>query len=240
VGSAGGPAVSFGGDAIALGDLPALLEPGSPAATGPVAVLSTTSGRYAFRVDAIDAQRDVVVKQLSPLVPRSELVAGAGVEPDGSIILVLDPVGLIRAAERDGHRPESLAPPVPDPLRVRILVVDDAATVRELERSILERAGYAVVTAVNGAHALELLRTTEFDLVLTDIEMPGIDGVELTRAIRAREWGKDLPVLALTSREDDADRERGIAAGVNGYLLKSEFDEHRLVTTVAALLEGTA
>jgi two-component system chemotaxis sensor kinase CheA len=119
-----------------------------------------------------------------------------------------------------------------------VLVVDDALTIRELQRSILERAGYTVITAASGDEALERLADTRVDLVLTDVEMPGMDGFALTEAIRADEALAGVPVLVLTSREGEADRRRGVAAGATGYMVKSSFDEHRLVTAVAALLSG--
>jgi two-component system chemotaxis sensor kinase CheA len=231
--------VWFSGDTIALSDLGAVLAVGGAAgaSNGPVVVLSTPIGRHAFRVDEIGGQSDVVVKPLGPLIPRSSVVSGAGVEPDGSVLLVLDAAGLMRAAVADAARP-ALEAPAPQRRRARILVVDDALTVRELERSILERAGYAVELADGASQALELLDAMEFDLVLTDIEMPGPDGFELTRAIRRNARTARLPVVVMSSREGDDDRRAGREAGVDGYLLKSEFDEHRLLTTVAVLLEA--
>src|SRR4051812_47389687 len=126
---------------------------GGGGAGGPLVVLSTPAGRHALRVAAVTGQRDVVVKDLGPLVPRLDLVAGASVEPDGSIMLVLDPTGLLHAAEvAVAAVPAASAPELS--ARARVLVVDDALTIRELQRSILERAGYAVTTAVDGEDAL--------------------------------------------------------------------------------------
>ena len=228
----GHSAVWFGEEAVPVAELAAVLGEPSPPATGPVAVLSTAGGRHGLRVDAISGQRDVVVKDLGPLVPRLPLVSGAGVEPDGSVLLVLDPAGLIERAP--GALPAAPAPAPELPARrARILVVDDARTVREIERSILERAGYEVVTAAGGAEALERLDEREVDLVLTDVEMPGMDGFELTRVIRAR---RDVPVVVVTSRDTEEDRALGAEAGVTAYIVKRAFDEHRLITTVARLL----
>jgi two-component system chemotaxis sensor kinase CheA len=237
----GRPAVWFAGEAIPLADLGAVLGTSAPAAAGPVAVVSTAAGRHAFRVDAVSGQRDVLVKDLGPLVPRLDLVAGASVEPDGSVLLVLDPAGLLQAPAGVLAAPDAgMLAAAPQALRARILVVDDALTIRELQRSILERAGYAVITAASGAEALERLADGDVDLVLTDIEMPGMDGFALTEAIRADESRAGLPVLVLTSRDDEAGRRRGLEAGADGYLVKSAFDEHRLVTAVARLLGDPA
>jgi two-component system chemotaxis sensor kinase CheA len=120
--------------------------------------------------------------------------------------------------------------------RVSLLVVDDALTLRELQRSILVRAGYEVRTATDGREALALLAERTADLVLTDLEMPNLDGFGLTAAIRSQPRLANIPVLMVTSRSSDEDRQRGLDAGADGYIVKSEFDEGRLLSAVAGLL----
>jgi two-component system chemotaxis sensor kinase CheA len=115
-------------------------------------------------------------------------------------------------------------------------VVDDAMTVRELQRSILERAGYEVITAVDGVDAMARLAEGPVDLVLTDVEMPRMDGFALTEAIRAQPNRSNVPVLILTSRASEADRQRGLEAGADGYIIKSAFSEEALVSAVERLL----
>jgi CheY-like chemotaxis protein len=118
-----------------------------------------------------------------------------------------------------------------------VLVVEDSFTVRELQRSILEAAGYRVETARDGREGLErLLADDEIDLVLTDIEMPEMDGFELTRAIRASAARSSTPVVVLTSRSDDQDRRRGLEAGADAYMVKRSFDQHTLLDTVERLV----
>jgi two-component system chemotaxis sensor kinase CheA len=124
--------------------------------------------------------------------------------------------------------------------RASLLVVDDALTVRELQRAILERAGYLVRTANDGLEALALLAEQRADLVLTDVEMPNLDGFGLTARIRAEPTLANIPVLLITSRSGDADRQRGLEAGADGYIVKSEFDEGRLLSAVSGLLGKTA
>lgn len=159
---------------------------GSETAGGPVVVLADGARRHAFHVDQLVGQRDVVLKGLSPVVLRVPTVAGASVEPDGSILVVLDPPGLIARAQH-ADRVAVLAPVENAGVgpRPRVLVVDDALTVRELQRSILQRAGFDVRVAVDGSQALSKLAEEPTDLVLTDIEMPIMDGFALTAAIRA-------------------------------------------------------
>jgi two-component system chemotaxis sensor kinase CheA len=118
----------------------------------------------------------------------------------------------------------------------RLLVVDDALTVRELQRSILERAGFEVTLATDGVEALACLTAAEFDLVLTDVEMPRMGGFELTEQIRAHPTLRNVAVLILTSLVSAVDRQRGMDAGADGYLVKSDFDEHSLLAAVDRLV----
>ena len=206
-------------------------------AGGPVVVLADISRRHAFQVDRLVGQRDVVLKGLSRLLPHLPAVAGASIEPDGSILVVLDPPGLIQRA-RMGTRVTSapaLAEDVAAPPQ-RVLVVDDALTVRELQRSILERAGFQVRVASDGSQAMSKLAEEPSDLVLTDIEMPTMDGFALTKAIRAHPTLANIPVLILSSRSSEADRQQGLEAGADGYIIKSGFDESSLLSAVNRLL----
>jgi two-component system chemotaxis sensor kinase CheA len=231
----GRPALLLDGEPVRLTPLTAALGLGDDGPfRGPAVILGTTSGRHAFGVDELLGQRDVVVKDVGRVLGRLPLVAGASVEPDGSVMLVLDPEGLIAAA---GAAPAPIAAPAGDgePERApRILVVDDALTIRELQRTILERAGYDVTTAADGEDALRQIGERPADLVLTDIEMPRMDGFALTAAIRERDDA--TPVLILTSRAGDEDRRRGLAAGADGYLVKSAFDAGALLEAVEDLL----
>ena len=202
-----------------------------------IVVLADTAHRHAFEVDHLVGQRDVVLKGLNRLLPHLPAVAGASVEPDGSVLLVLDPPGLIQRARHAA--PVSTARPGADAnqaVRRRILVVDDALTVRELQRNILERAGFEVRLANDGKQALSRLAEEPSDLVLTDIEMPNMDGFGLTEAIRAHPSLTNIPVLILSSRSSETARQRGLDAGADGYIIKSGFDEGSLLAAVNRLL----
>ena len=216
------------GRGLALTDLSEVL--GLPdGMAGPSVVLGTTGSTHAFRVEALVGQRDVVVRGLDGLIPRAECVAGASVEPDGSILFVLDVPALLQRARASRGAEAGTAssaattltaavtPGAPAPAavaaRASLLVVDDALTVRELQRSILERAGYEVRTANDGREALALLAERPADLVLTDLEMPNLDGFGLTAAIRSQPRLANIPVLMVTSRSSDEDRRRGLGGG---------------------------
>jgi len=237
--SAGSPVVWHGSQALPLSSLGETLGL-PPDEHGPVVVVTGLTRRHAFRVEELLGQRDVVVKGLSRLLPRLDALAGASVEPDGSILLVLDVPGLIDLARRGRGRARASAfarqSAPAGTHRAKILVVDDAMTVRELQRSILERAGYVVITAVDGVDGLARLAEGAVDLVLTDVEMPRLDGFGLTEAIRAHASLANVPVLILTSRSSEEDRQRGLLAGADGYIVKSAFDEMSLLSAVERLL----
>jgi len=210
---------------------------------GPAVVLAGLTRSHAFKVDDLVDQRDVVVKGLGELIPRLPAVAGAGVQPDGSILLVLEAAGLIERARRmeSGDRSQEAASGVAQGEAVTqraasILVVDDALTVRELQRSTFENAGYRVRVAVNGEEALVEISHERPDLVLTDVQMPRMDGFELTEAIRKQPGLASLPVIILTSRGSDEDRRRGLECGADGYIVKSGFDQSALLSAVERLL----
>jgi two-component system chemotaxis sensor kinase CheA len=207
---------------------------------GPVIILESGARRHGFQVDALIGQRDVVVKDLGQLLPRLGVVRGASVDPDGAVLVVLDASGLIERAWQSGPAtagsPPASAVREPPPSGGGILVVDDALTVRELQRSILERAGYRVRLASDGTEALAALIGEPADLVLTDVEMPKLDGFGLTEAIRSHPALANTAVLILSSRTSDEDRLRGMEAGADGYIIKSAFEERGLLTAVERLL----
>ena len=233
----GRPVVWADDQAVPIQALAETLAIAAEPCRGPIVVLADTSRRYAFQVDRLVGQRDVVLKGISQLLPHLPAVAGASIEPDGSVLLVLDPPGLIQRARQVSRAAAAPAPPSRSDLPARrILVVDDALTVRELQRSILERAGFVVDVATDGYQALAKLSEEPPNLILTDIEMPNMDGFALTEAVRAHPVLANIPVLILSSRSSDADRQRGLDVGADGYIVKSGFDETSLLTAVHRLL----
>ncbi len=131
----------------------------------------------------------------------------------------------------------TLGAPVAVSTSPKVLVVEDSLTIRELQRGILEAAGYRVQTARDGRDALQHLdRDREIGLVLTDVEMPEMDGIELTHAIRTHPTSSTLPVVIVTSLGEEDDRKRGIDAGADAYIVKRNFDQHDLLETVERLV----
>lgn len=234
----GRPAVRIGSTSVGvavLGDVLGIETGGE----GPIVAITGVHRTHAFCIDELEGERDVLLKNVPAVVPASELVVGASAEPDASVMLVLDAESLVDAASRDrsaGMPPRRRASVVADAPAPRILVVDDALTVRELQRTILERAGYVVTTAHDGKDALDRIDDAKPDLVLTDVEMPELDGLSLVRAIRSGTRWTNTPVVVLTSRGDEADRRAGLEAGADAYIVKSAFDEAALLGVVERLL----
>lgn len=121
--------------------------------------------------------------------------------------------------------------------RQRILVVDDSLNTREIERDVLEAWGYQVTLAENGQDGLEKALAEDFDAVLTDVEMPVMDGFTLTAKLRQDERYQHKPIIIITSREKDSDRRRGIQVGADAYIVKGSFDQSSLVDTLRVLLD---
>jgi len=180
-------------------------------------------------------EAEVVVKPLGPLLADLEGYLGAAILGDGRLALLLEPSALIQGRWRI---PAAVAAPAASPpAAAKVLVVEDSFTVRELQRSILEAAGYTVATARDGRDALVTLdRDPEIALVVSDLEMPVLDGLGLTRAIRDDPARSSLPVVIVTSRGTDDDRRRGIEAGADAYMVKRSFDQQVLLDTVQRLI----
>ena len=134
------------------------------------------------------------------------------------------------------------SPPPPNgkklggPSKKHLLVVDDSRNTREIEQAILHAAGYQVIVAETGAAGYERAAQQPFDLVVTDVEMPLLDGFSLTSKLRQHDWYQHTPIVLVTSRDKEADKIRGIAAGASAYIVKGAFDQSHLLDTVRNLL----
>ena len=237
---AGAPVVVRHGVSIPLLDLGAAL--GLPRGSGevPRAALVVRNGgtQVAWAVDRLEGESELVVKDLGSFLGRVPAIAGATIDGDGSVVCLLD---LRELADRAVGAPTVAAQPEPSrPVtganRPKVLVVEDSIGVRELERVILEGAGYQVETAVDGLDGASRLRDEPADLVLSDVEMPGMDGFELTRLVRRTKGWENVPVVIMTSRGEEHARQAGMDAGASAYLLKHDFDQEQLVSTVQRLV----
>jgi two-component system chemotaxis sensor kinase CheA len=226
------------GRALALAKLAEVLElPDARAAEDdvprPALILGTGQERIAFAVDAVVEEREVLVKPLRKPLVRVRNIAGATVLPSGEVAPILDVGGLIRSARRAPLRATSSAPAAIEPSRApRALIAEDSITSRMLLKGILESAGYQVQTAVDGLEAFTLLRSEPFDVLISDVEMPRLNGFDLTARLRADRALSGIPVVLVTALASREDRERGIEVGANAYLVKSDLDQSDLLETL--------
>jgi two-component system chemotaxis sensor kinase CheA len=234
----GRQALEIGGSSVPVADFAQLIGAvAAPLGDQPPALIIAVGGRRAVvTCDALLGEEEVVIKPLGPLLAGLEGYLGASILGDGRIALLVEPAMLTRKSQGVPGPPGPGAADGPAEAP-RILVVEDSFTVRELQRSILEAAGYSVATAHDGRDALAVLeRDAAISLVITDLEMPELDGIGLTRAIRADTARSSLPVVIVTSRAADEDRLRGIEAGADAYMTKRSFDQQALLSTVERLV----
>jgi two-component system chemotaxis sensor kinase CheA len=204
-------------------------------------VLRQDEGRVALAADQLIGEQEIVVKQLAWPLRRVRNVGGAAVLGSGQTIAILNPADLLKTALKTagarGRRATGETPISGNAPRQRcVLVVDDSLPTRTLERSILETAGYSTFAAGDGVEALKILRRETIDLVVSDIEMPNLDGFALTTEIRREEKLRRIPVVLITSLASPEHQERGMVAGADAYILKGKFDQGQLLDTVGRLI----
>ena len=203
----------------------------------PVIVLASAEKRIAFLVDEVLQEQEVLVKGLGAQLKRVRNIAGATVLGTGKVVPVLNVSDLMKSAVRSAAASRKDTAAGQTPARAgRILVAEDSITSRTLLKNILETAGYRVTTAVDGADALTQVRSGEFDLVVSDVDMPRMNGFELTAKIRADKKLGEMPVVLVTALESRDDKERGIESGANAYIVKSSFDQSNLLEVVRRFL----
>jgi two-component system sensor histidine kinase and response regulator WspE len=214
--------------------------PAAPTEDLPVVVLGEGEQRYGLLVDLFLGERELVVQPLDPRLGKvRDIAAGAFLE-DGAPVLILDVDDLAHSVERLAAAGRLAAGPArtgaAGRTRKRILVVDDSLTVRELERKLLEAHGYAVETAVDGMDGFSAARQGHFDLVVTDVDMPRRDGIELTRMIKSDTRLGRTPVMIVSYKDREEDRLRGLEAGADYYLSKGSFQDDTMLHAVADLI----
>jgi two-component system chemotaxis sensor kinase CheA len=193
----------------------------------------------AFAVEGVLHEQEVLVKNLGRPLIRVRNIAAATVLGSGAPVLILNIVDLLRSAVRlAASEVVRSVPGVADGERRvhQVLVADDSVTSRMLLKNILESAGYHVTTAVDGLEAFTTLRNGEFDVVVSDVEMPRMDGFDLTTKIRADKKCAETPVVLVTALSSREHRERGVDVGANAYIVKSSFDQSNLLEVIRTLV----
>lgn len=197
-------------------------------------VLQVQHEKIALRIDQMIDERDLVIKAMPAHLARQPLVAGIVNHGYRQLVSLLHAPELFARAQRSRSTPQDH---VSQPgKRLHVLVVDDSLNTREIEKDLLEAWGYQVTLAEDGQDGLNKARAGKFDAILTDVEMPVMDGFTLTSHLRAEERYQHTPIIIITSREKDSDRRRGIEVGADAYIVKGSFDQNSLIDTLRVLL----
>ena len=190
--------------------------------------------KLCLSVPSVEGQMEVMTKPMHPLLSSVALYSGVNVLPDGTLALYLNPLEIeslhgdvtVKSADEGSNGEE----------KRKVLVVDDSFIARELLRSILASSGYDVHTAHDGLDALNSVRNERFDIVLSDIDMPEMDGLDLIRAMKLDKSLRDIPVILISSKFEEADQKRGMEAGADAYIVKGSFDQNNLLATLDHLV----
>ena len=202
-----------------------------------VVVLFSAEQRIAFKVDDILGEQQVLVKGLGKLLNRVRNISGATIMGSGNVVPVLNINDLMKSAVKTKGRKNETGEGELFVLKTgRILVAEDSITSRTLIKNILETAGYQVTTAIDGADAFTKARSEDFDIIVSDVDMPKMNGFELTAKIRSDKKLSEIPVVLITALESREDRERGIEVGADAYIIKSSFDQSNLLEIIKKLI----
>jgi two-component system sensor histidine kinase and response regulator WspE len=234
----------FDGRQIGLVTAHQVLETGALAPGGDdlsVVVIGDASRVYGLVVDRFLGERELVVQPLEAQVGTIKDVAAGALMADGSPVLIVDTEDLVRSVDKlvsGGRlsRVQSEVAAAKPGKRKRVLVVDDSLTVRELERKLLSAHGYEVEVAVDGMDGWNAVRTGHFNLVVTDIDMPRMDGIGLVGLINKDPNLKGVPVMVVSYKDREEDRQRGLEAGAAHYLTKGSFHDEKLLQAVVDLI----
>jgi two-component system sensor histidine kinase and response regulator WspE len=234
----------FEGQQVGLVSARQVLEGAAMSAAGPslsVVVIGSDTHRYGLVVDRFLGQRMLVVQPLDARLGKIKDIAAGALMENGDPVLVVDVDDLVRSVEKivSGGALDRIGRSDAQGAaqrRKHVLVVDDSLTVRELERKLLSSRGYRVSVAVDGMEGWNTLRGETFDLVVTDVDMPRMDGIELVSLIRRDAALKALPVLIVSYKDREEDRQRGLDAGADYYLAKGSFHDEALIHAVHDLI----
>ena len=207
----------------------------------PVVVLGDRATRYGLIVDNFLGERELVVQSLDPRLGKVKDISAAALMEDGSPVLIVDVEDLVRSIDKlvsggQLNKVNRNAITTTAKKRKRILAVDDSLTVRELERKLLTSRGYIAEVAVDGMDGWNAVRTGNYDLVITDVDMPRLDGIELVTLIKKDAHLSSLPVMIVSYKDREEDRLRGLEAGADYYLTKGSFHDETLLQAVVDLI----
>ena len=204
-----------------------------------VMVLSVNNNRLAFSVDEVLEEQEGTVKDLGPLLKNIKKISGVTILANGVIVPVINIKELIGEISLNSHYEDDYAEGgdnLTDKDKKKILIVEDSITVRTMLKTIIENGGYIVKTAFDGQDGYETLLNESFDLLVTDIEMPRMNGFELTENVRNNSAFTDLPIILVTTLDKAEDKRRGLESGANAYIVKGSFEKSNLIETIRRLI----
>ena len=215
----------------------------SPSDTLKVVVIRERDAVYGIAVERFIGERTLVVLPLDDRLGKVQDISAGALLDDGSVVLIVDVEDMLRSVDKllNTGRLERIArrsQQATEAPRKRVLVVDDSLTVRELQRKLLLNRGYEVAVAVDGMDGWNALRSEDFDLLITDIDMPRMDGIELVTLLRRDSRLQSLPVMVVSYKDREEDRRRGLDAGADYYLAKASFHDDALLDAVMELIGG--
>ena len=204
----------------------------------PIIISRSDRGKIGFIVSEFLYEKEIVFKEFKGYLKKPRYFSGVTTLGTGEIVLILNIQELVKARDLSGVSPitEVSKGVKPQVKKNAILVAEDSMITAELEKNILVNAGYEVDVAIDGIDAMDKLHGKKYDLLVTDIDMPRMDGFELTSKVRADKRLKDLPVIVVTVREKVEDKRKGIEVGADAYILKKEFDQSNLLNTIKRLI----
>ena len=206
-----------------------------------IVVINFSRQKIGFIVDKFIGDQEIVIKELDDYLRKFKFLSGATILPRGEVALMLHVPDLINAV-KSGYQGVAINRPRKQGgqmkrARSSILVVDDAVTTRELEIQILESEGYEAFGAEDGLDALDKLRNRDCDLIVSDIQMPRMNGFDFVKKLRQQEEYRDIPVVFVTGLTDAEDRKKAIEAGATEYFVKTDFDQAKLLKIIKKHIE---
>ena len=235
---------TFDGRALGLISAQQIFGGPAPQPTGgelAVIVIGDAASPYGVVTDRFLGERELVVQPLDPRLGKIKDIAAAALMEDGSPVLIVDIEDMLHSVDKlvaagRLHKVDRAGDADDAKRRKRVLVVEDSLTVRELERKLLEHAGYDIEIAVDGMDGWNAVRSGHFNLVITDIDMPRMDGIELLTLIKKDPNLKSMPVLVVSYKDREVDRQRGLDAGADYYVTKGSFEDDTLLRAVVDLI----
>jgi len=216
-----------------------MLKKGTALSESPYIIVSEhIEGFVGIVVDDLLGDGEIVVRDLDPYIKRYQPqgLMGNTIAEDGSVVMLLEPYGIKEMGRTSPDQDIEIQVEDEDKLRFNILLVDDSLIAREIEKSIFESIGFVVETAIDGMDGLEKLEAGAYDMIVTDLEMPRLDGFGFVRRIRNQSEYEDMPVMVISTRESAEDRVRALEAGADSYMVKQHLDADSIIATVKALV----